>query len=148
MAAAACRDSRQFEAEFDRLASMPETPKEGDAIFALSQFALLLGSGDLFRCAQRAAEHHGCITVCDNTTDDWPVARAADYLLGELARIAAANPERRVALIADGELSSPVTGGGIGGRNSAFALACVEKIAEVLEISRSPEKCRQEKSRY
>ena len=63
------------------------------------------------------------------------MARAADYLLGELARIAADNPGRRVALIADGELSSPVTGGGIGGRNSAFALACVEKIAEMLEIS-------------
>jgi hydroxypyruvate reductase len=34
-----------------------------------------------------------------------------------------------VALIADGELSSPVTGNGIGGRNSAFVLSCVEKIA-------------------
>ncbi|HET9994437.1 MAG TPA: MOFRL family protein, partial [Candidatus Acidoferrum sp.] len=34
-----------------------------------------------------------------------------------------------VALIADGEVSSPVTGNGIGGRNSAFVLACVEKIA-------------------
>jgi glycerate 2-kinase len=120
-------------AKFDHPATIPETPKEGDAIFALSRFALLLGMGDLFRCAQRAAEGHGCITVCDNTTDDWPVARAADYLLGELARIAVENPGHRVALIADGELSSPVTGGGIGGRNSAFVLACVEKIAEMLK---------------
>jgi hydroxypyruvate reductase len=31
-------------------------------------------------------------------------------------------------LIADGEVSSPVTGNGIGGRNSAFVLACVENI--------------------
>ena len=29
----------------------------------------------------------------------------------------------------DGEVSSPVTGNGIGGRNAAFVLACVEKIA-------------------
>src|SRR2546427_5117336 len=29
----------------------------------------------------------------------------------------------------DGEVSSPVTGNGIGGRNSAFVLACVERIA-------------------
>jgi hydroxypyruvate reductase len=36
---------------------------------------------------------------------------------------------QRVALIADGEVSSPVTGSGIGGRNSAFVLACVERIA-------------------
>ena len=34
-----------------------------------------------------------------------------------------------MALIADGELSSAVSGDGIGGRNSAFVLACVEKIA-------------------
>ena len=38
-------------------------------------------------------------------------------------------PAKRVAIIADGELSSPVTGNGAGGRNSAFVLACVEKIA-------------------
>ncbi len=34
-----------------------------------------------------------------------------------------------MALIADGEVGSPVTGSGIGGRNSAFVLVCVEKIA-------------------
>jgi len=32
-------------------------------------------------------------------------------------------------VIADGEVSSPVTGDGVGGRNSAFVLACVPKIA-------------------
>ena len=32
-------------------------------------------------------------------------------------------------MIADGEVSSPVTGDGIGGRNSAFVLACAPKIA-------------------
>ena len=32
-------------------------------------------------------------------------------------------------MIADGEVSSPVTGNGIGGRNLAFVLNCVEKIA-------------------
>jgi glycerate 2-kinase len=33
-----------------------------------------------------------------------------------------------VALFAGGELSCPVTGDGIGGRNAAFVLACVPKI--------------------
>jgi glycerate-2-kinase len=32
-------------------------------------------------------------------------------------------------VIADGEVSSPVTGNGVGGRNSAFVLHYVEKIA-------------------
>jgi hydroxypyruvate reductase len=34
-----------------------------------------------------------------------------------------------VAVIADGEVSSPVMGDGMGGRNSAFVLACVPKIS-------------------
>jgi hydroxypyruvate reductase len=109
--------------------NMPETPKEGDPVFANTYFSLLLGMDDLFHPAHHAAEAKGCITCCDNSTDDWPVEKAADYLLAQLAAIRAAHPAQRVALIADGEVSSPVTGDGIGGRNSAFVLACVEKIS-------------------
>jgi glycerate 2-kinase len=69
------------------------------------------------------------MTICDNSTDDWPIARAADHLLRQLAHLRDANPGRRVAVIADGEVSSPVTGDGIGGRNAAFVLDCVPKIA-------------------
>ena len=108
---------------------MPETPKPGDPAFARSHFCLLLGLHDLFHPAHVAAEAAGFVTCCDNTTDDWPLEKAAEYLLTQLENLRAANPERPVALIADGEVSSPVTGSGIGGRNSAFTLACVEKIA-------------------
>jgi glycerate 2-kinase len=108
---------------------MPETPKVGDAAFADARFALLLGMDDLFHPAHRAAEAAGCITCCDNCTDDWPVDLAAEYLLEQLEDLRATHPARRVALIADGEVSSPVIGNGLGGRNSAFVLACVEKIA-------------------
>jgi glycerate 2-kinase len=108
---------------------MPETPKAGDAAFTDANFALLLGMDDLFHPAHRAAEAAGCITCCDNCTDDWPVDLAAEYLLEQLAELSVTHPGRRVALIADGEVSSPVTGDGVGGRNSSFVLACVEKIA-------------------
>jgi glycerate 2-kinase len=107
---------------------LPETPKPGDAAFVNAHFVLLLGMDDLFHPAHHASEAKGFFTVCDNTTDDWPVQRAAEYLLAQLDALRAANPGRRVALIADGEVSSPVTGNGIGGRNSAFVLACVENI--------------------
>ena len=69
------------------------------------------------------------MTCCDNSTDDWPVEKAAEALLGQLEELRAIHRGQRVALIADGEVSSPVTGDGVGGRNSAFVLACVEKIA-------------------
>jgi glycerate 2-kinase len=108
---------------------MPETPKPGDPAFRNAHFQLLLGMHDLFHAAHHASEARGYVTCCDNSTDDWPVADAADALLKTLEEWRAENPGERVALIADGELSSPVTGNGLGGRNSAFALSCVEKIA-------------------
>jgi hydroxypyruvate reductase len=108
---------------------MPETPKPSDPAFRNARFQLLLGMHDLFHAAHHAAESHGFLTCCDNSTDDWPVAKAAETLLQKLEDWQKENPGQRVALIADGELSSPVTGNGLGGRNSAFVLACVEKIA-------------------
>jgi len=115
-------------AKFERRA-LVETPKSGDPAFARAHFQILLGMHDLFHQAHRAAEAAGCVTFCDNSTDDWPLAKAADYLLEQLARFKQAHPDRPVALIADGEVSSPVTGDGMGGRNAAFVLHCVEKIA-------------------
>jgi hydroxypyruvate reductase len=111
--------------------ALAETLKSGDPAFARNHFELLLGMRDLFHHAHFSSEANGCLTVCDNSTDDWPVAKAAGYLLDQLMSLAAASPGRRVALIADGELSSPVKGKGIGGRNSAFVLECVSRIAEL-----------------
>ena len=108
---------------------MPETPKADAAAFRNSHCLLLLGMDDLFHPAHHAAEAKGFIACCDNATDDWPVEKAADYLLEQLEALRQTHKGQRVALIADGEVSSPVTGNGIGGRNSAFVLACVEKIA-------------------
>jgi len=108
---------------------MPETPKPDDPAFHNAHFQLLLGMHDLFHCAHHASEARGYVTCCDNSTDDWPVEKAADALLNKLEEWKAENPGERVALIADGELSSPVSGNGVGGRNSAFVLSCVEKIA-------------------
>jgi hydroxypyruvate reductase len=108
---------------------MPETPKSSAAAFGNAHFVLLLGMHDLFHAAHHAAEAHGYATRCDNSTDDWPVDKAVDSLLAQLQEWQGENPRQRVALIADGEIASPVTGNGVGGRNSAFVLACVEKIA-------------------
>jgi glycerate 2-kinase len=108
---------------------MPETPKESDAAFGNAHFSVLLGLDDLFHPAHHATEAKGFVTCCDNTTDDWQVEKAAEYLLAQLEEVRRANPGQRVAVIADGEVSSPVRGKGIGGRNAAFVLACVKKIA-------------------
>ncbi|MGH9791101.1 MAG: glycerate kinase type-2 family protein [Candidatus Acidiferrales bacterium] len=108
---------------------LEETPKEGHPAFARAHFELLLGVNDLFAAARTAAEAQGFTVTCDNASDDWPLAKAADHLLKTLTHLKKQNDGARVCVIADGEVSSPVTGPGVGGRNSAFVLNCVEKIA-------------------
>jgi glycerate 2-kinase len=109
--------------------SLQETPKSDHPAFARAHFAKILGEHELLHAAHQACEAHGYVCVCDNTTDNWPIAKAAEHLLALLESQKRDNPGKRVAVLADGELSSPVTGNGIGGRNSAFVLACVPKIA-------------------
>ena len=106
-----------------------ETPKPGDAAFERSHFDLLMGEHDLFHAAHRVCEAEGYVCVCDWAADNSSVEKAADHLLALLESHKRANPGHRVAVLADGEVSSPVTGKGVGGRNLAFVLACVPKIA-------------------
>jgi len=116
---------------FEHPESIPETPKAGEPAFdpRRAAFQILLGRHDLFHSAHHASESAEFVTICDNTTDNWPVEKAVDFLLAQLVALKQANPGKSVAVIADGELSSPVKGNGIGGRNLAFVLDCVEKIA-------------------
>jgi hydroxypyruvate reductase len=109
--------------------ALRETPKQGDPAFTRSHFEVLLGAHELMHAAHHACEAKGYVCLCDNATDNWPVQKATDYLLAQLEALKQANPDRPVAVLTDGELSSPVTGKGTGGRNSAFVLACVPKIA-------------------
>jgi hydroxypyruvate reductase len=108
--------------------ALAETPKPNGAAFRNAHFEIILGMHDLFHHAHIASESAGFLTICDNTTDDWPIPRATDFLLTDLARLSKEHPGQPVAIIADGEVSSPVIGNGIGGRNSAFVLDCVNKI--------------------
>jgi hydroxypyruvate reductase len=89
----------------------------------------MLGRHELFHTAHHASESLEFVTICDNTTDNWPVEKAVDFLLDQLLALKQSNPNKSVAVIADGEVSSPVTGGGIGGRNLAFVLDSIRKIA-------------------
>jgi glycerate 2-kinase len=117
---------------FERPESLLETPKADNRAFDArrSTFQILLGRHELFHAAHHCSESHEFVTICDNTTDDWPVAKAVDFLLDQLLALKKSNPHKSVAVIADGEVSSPVTGDGVGGRNLAFVLDAVSKIAE------------------
>ena len=108
---------------------IPETPKPGDRRFANCHYRAILSNADGIASLLRLAEAPGWKAEADLSCDDWPLEKAADHLLDKLKalRRQASGP---VCLISGGELSSPVTGDGIGGRNLAFALYCAMKIEE------------------
>jgi glycerate 2-kinase len=108
---------------------LEETPKHGHPAFLRAHFEVLLSTHDLLHAAHLVCEGGGFSSICDDTTDGWPIDRAASHLLAHLDAHKRMNPGRPVAVLAGGEVSSPVTGPGIGGRNSAFVLACVSRIA-------------------
>jgi hydroxypyruvate reductase len=135
-------DAQQIVARYHLLPALPrsvreifekhllqETPKESDHAFARAHFSLLLGAHDLLHASHHALEAEGIYCIADNTTDNWPVEKAADHLLSLLESTKSNDLKQCCAIVAGGEVSSPVTGNGIGGRNSAFVLACVPKIA-------------------
>jgi hydroxypyruvate reductase len=135
-------DAQQIVARYHLLPALPpsvreifekqrlrETPKESDPAFARAHFSLLLGEHDLVHAAHHALEGQGIYCIADNTTNNWSLEKAADHLLALLESTKSSDPKQCCAIVAGGEVSSPVTGNGIGGRNSAFVLACVPKIA-------------------
>jgi glycerate 2-kinase len=107
---------------------LKETPKSDDPAFRNSGFTLILSGFDLTHHAHCAAESRGFQCICDRTIDGWPLDRAADHLISLLDELQRDCNGAPVAVIGSGELSSPVTGKGIGGRNSAFVLTCARRI--------------------
>lgn len=109
--------------------ALRETPKQGDPAFARSQSLVLLSNHDVRHAAHRAAGARGFVAQCEMSCDDWPLERAADCLFGELERMRQSNPGQPVCLVSGGEILVEVTGDGQGGRNQAFVLRAVERIA-------------------
>lgn len=108
--------------------SLKETPRPGDAVFARSQWSVLLDSTSLERAAAQRAAELGWHVEIDDACDDWSAERAAAYLV---ERVRGMRCEReRVCLLAAGEVTVQVPGGatGKGGRNQHFALLCSQLI--------------------
>ena len=109
--------------------TIPETPKAGSEKFANSSWHCLLGNQDGLDTLVSASLLEGWVVDTDLSVDDWPLEKAVDHLLARLAALKQENPGKTVAMLTGGELSCPVTGDGMGGRNQAFVLSCAKRIA-------------------
>jgi hydroxypyruvate reductase len=110
--------------------SIVETPKPGDARFARSRYYCLLSNRDALEAAKGAAENLGFVAEIDSGNWDAHYRQVVDESLGRLAAARKRYAGKAVCLIQGGEVISPVTGSGMGGRNQAFALYAAGRIAE------------------
>ena len=109
---------------------LAETPKPGGLEFAKSQWVCLLDNAAVLDSLEGEVRRLGWVLERDLSVDDQPVEFAADTLLDRLQSLSRAHPGKTVAVTTGGELSSPVTGDGRGGRNQAFVLWAARKLAE------------------
>ena len=107
--------------------ALDETPKSDDPAFVRARWWTVLSNKVAIDEAAIAATRAGFAVEVDNSCDDWPYDRAADYLFNRLRELR--SKVSRVCLISGGEVTVTVRNGGIGGRNQQFALACAEKIS-------------------
>jgi hydroxypyruvate reductase len=114
-------------ADLFRQHALDETPKSDDPAFVRARWWTVLSNKVAIDEAAIAATRAGFAVEVDNSCDDWPYDRAADYLLNRLRELR--SKVSRVCLISGGEVTVTVRNGGIGGRNQQFALACAEKIS-------------------
>jgi len=105
-----------------------ETPKPGDVAFSRASWFKLLDNSDAVRAAVAFATQAGWRSVVVDGLDDLHPGEVAQVLV-ERADRELHNCELPLAVIAGGELISPIRGRGNGGRNQAFAIECVERIA-------------------
>jgi len=108
---------------------LPETPKPGAACFAGSHYFPLLSNRDAVMAALGAAEKLGFVAEIDRGTWDSDYQDLVPANVAALDALAKAHPDRAVCLVVGGEITCPVTGSGVGGRNQSFALFAAVQIA-------------------
>lgn len=110
--------------------TLVETPKPSDPAFDRSQWLCLLDNLAVLARLENRARDSGWVVERDLSVDDRPVRDAAVSLIDRLQALQSANPQQTVSVTTGGELSSPVTGDGMGGRNQAFVLWAARVLAE------------------
>jgi hydroxypyruvate reductase len=108
---------------------LPETPKSMDPRFANSHYFCLLSNRDAVRAALSAAEKLGFAAEMDHGTWDADYREVVHANVAALDALTAAHQGQPVCLVVGGEVTCPVIGPGMGGRNQAFALYAAQKIA-------------------
>jgi hydroxypyruvate reductase len=109
--------------------TLEETPKPGDEHFKNSRYACILSNRDAVEAARAAAEKLGFVSEIDPDPCDADYRQVVQSNLSSLKALAEAHKGWPFCYIAGGEVTCPVTGPGVGGRNQAYVLNAAQAIA-------------------
>jgi len=109
--------------------TLEETPKPGGEHFSRSHYSCLLSNRDAVEAAKSAAQNAGFYCEIDTNIWDAIFDQVAVANLAALDALKRQHTDQPVALVVGGEVISPVTGPGAGGRNQAFVLYAAQRIA-------------------
>ncbi len=107
---------------------LEETPKPDDMRFKHSDYFCLLSNRDAMDAAKAGAEKLGFACEVDKSEWDMSYQEVADSNLAALKLLAKMHKDKPVCLVVGGEVTCPVTGLGMGGRNQAFVLYAAQQI--------------------
>jgi len=108
-----------------------ETPKPGDPIFSRSSYHVLMDNRTALQAAADIAASLGFRVSVDPEPYEGYYRDVADHLLARLVAMREAHVGEPVCVIAGGEVSCPVRGTGIGGRNQEFVLYAALRLPEL-----------------
>ncbi len=108
--------------------TLEETPKPGDPRFGNPHYFCLLSAHDAVGAARTALERFGFRSEITPGPWDGDFREVADHQREALESLARKYSGHPVALVAGGEVTCPVTGSGMGGRNLAYVLYAATKI--------------------
>lgn len=112
---------------------LQETPKPGDPIFSRSSHHLVMDNRTALEAAATIARERGLVVEVDDRPNEEHYRIVADRLLARLLELGQKHPGEIVCLLTGGEVSCPVSGSGVGGRNQEFVLYAALKIADLSE---------------
>jgi glycerate 2-kinase len=110
--------------------TLRETPKPEDHMLPNAFYFCLLSNRDAVESAKKAAADLGFYAEIGSGVWDAGYTDVADAAIESLDLCARMHPGQPTCVVVGGEVTCPVTGPGIGGRNLSFALYTARKISE------------------
>jgi glycerate 2-kinase len=108
---------------------IPEVPGRWLAEDRPRDYLLLLENKDAIEIAARLAREEGYLVRTDANDAEGNYKEVADELIKRLRGLQSESPHARLSVISGGEVSCPVHGEGLGGRNQEFVLYSAAQLA-------------------